>query len=177
MTPRSREQMAARVDRWLRAEAAEAAGGAEAALTALLAWLPDEAPSEAFTEKVLARVREDSRRATAVGWLLRVAAVMGLVLVGSSIIATPSVLLALPVSVGAMIAALANGVAAFAAWLGHAVSLWEALAAIGRKVALVLATPQATVALLATMSLGAAAFRVLYSLTMQDRRALHVDTL
>lgn len=172
MTRHNRDLLA----RWLTAEASESEARAEAALTALLEWLPDEAPSAAFTRNVLTRLREEPGTARRWTWLLRVAAVLGIVLVGGSVVAAPSVLLALPVSVGNLIALVADGVAVLVTWLGHALSLWEGMARIAQKVGLVLATPEATLFMLGTSAAGALAFRLLYGLAMQDRR-WHVDSV
>lgn len=173
MTKQNRDLLA----QWLTAEAADAEERAEAALTALLEWLPEEGPAVAFTETVLAGVRQDARQARRVTWLLRVAAVVGIVLVGGSVLALPSLLLAAPASFSALIAGFAGGMKALASWLGHAVTVWEGAMSFFEKLALVLATPQATVAMLIVASLGAAAFRLLYGLTIQDRRPLHVDSI
>ena len=144
-----RSDLAVKLESWLAAEAADAEARAEAALTAVLAWLPEEAPSAAFAERVLSSVRADAGGASSLRWLLRVAAMVGLLLVGSTLVAVPSLLLALPASVGALISAATATVSTFAAWLGHAQAVWEGLAAIGAKAALVLSTPEATLAVLA----------------------------
>ena len=175
--PKDTRTLARRLEAWLSAEAADADVRAEAALTALLAWLPEEAPSAAFAQRVLVSVRQESAGSRSMRWLLRTAAVVGLLLVGTTLVAVPSLLLALPASVGAMISAVAATLAALAGWLGRAQAVWEGIGAIAGKAALVLSTPEATLAVLTASVVGAVAFRLLYGLTMLDRRTVHVDSL
>jgi hypothetical protein len=170
------------LERWLRAGAPDTTAlELESAWRELLAELPDEAPSAAFTSRVMLRVAEvrDAARALAprvraardLSPRLRLVLAACLGLVGVSVLALPVVLVALPLPVGGLIAALASAVKAGAVWAAQGFSVWEFLADLGQTIAVVLATPEATAFLVSFALLSAAAFRWLFELTRTDRRS------
>jgi len=164
--------------RWLRHEGAGALAEADGALSALLARLPEQAPSSAFEELVMDRLPWHPRAAAwRLGRRWQVALIGLLVVLGLTVAALPAALLALPVPVGSLISGLASLVAGAAEWTARGFSMWRFLAEVAEKVTLVLATPQVTLLVLGSMALGAAAFRFLYELTIEDRRSAHVETI
>ena len=159
------------LERWLQAGAPDtAAPELEGAWSELLAELPDEVPSAAFTSLVMLRVAAARSAARDLSPRLRLVLAACLGLVGISVVALPVVLIALPLPVGGLIAALAGAVKAGAIWAAQGVSVWRFLAEIAQTISVVLATPQATAFLASFALLSAAAFRLLFELTRPDRR-------
>ncbi|HLE85710.1 MAG TPA: hypothetical protein VJG13_15315 [Thermoanaerobaculia bacterium] len=170
-----RDENRKRIERWLEAGAPEAAGPElEAAWSVLLRELPEEAPSPAFVAAVLQRVAEvrGAARDLAPRWRLALAA--GLALFGLSALALPAVLLAVPLRVGGLVAVVGGAIKAVAGWAAQGIEVWQALASFAGKVTLVVATPQATLAMASFAVLSALALRLLFELTLHDRRSAGV---
>jgi hypothetical protein len=172
MTTPNRDLLSA----WLVAEASRSEELAEAALTSLLQRLPDDGPSAAFAERVLERVRSEREPSRSLVWAWRLTVAACLVLVAGSVVVLPAVFFALPLSIGSVVSFFADAFVVAAGWLGRGLMLWQALIAFAEKVALVVATPQAGTAVFLSVAIGIAAFRLLFGLTMQDRRSLHVSS-
>lgn len=164
------------IARWLTAGAPEASTPElEASWSDLLAELPDETPSPAFVNGVMLRVAAERGAAAARAvrdlaprWRWALAACLALV--GLSALALPVVLIALPLPIGGLIATLAGAVKAGAVWLAQGASVWRFLADVGQTTSVVLATPEATAFLATFALLSAAALRLLFELTRDDRR-------
>jgi len=161
-----------RIEQWIRAGAPEAVGAeVEAAWNALLAALPDEGPSPEFAGRVMRRVGEARRAARDLAPRWRFALAACLALCGLSALCLPAVLLALPIPVGGLIAAVAGAVKATAVWAAQGISVWRFLANVAETTSLVVATPEAIAFLASFALLSAAALRLLYELTLQDWRS------
>lgn len=156
---------------WLDAEARDDARGAERALWQLFQALPRATLPPAFADRVMAALPQP-----AVGWRLeRVAAVL--------LALSAAAVWAMPLWVGAAWArllavdwlGLAGALAATGVrWISAAAELWEVMAEVGR-VATVVATEPAVIALLSLCSLLAATgSRLLYEL-LDERSSAHVD--
>jgi len=168
-----RDETRERIERWLRAGAAEDAGpDVEAAWTGLLAALPEIEPSPELTDRVMRRVAEVRSAARDLSPRWRFALAAGLALCGVSILSLPALLFAAPIPVGALIAAISGGVKAAAAWAAQGISVWRLLADIAETTSLVVATPEATTFLASFAVVSAAALRLLYDLTLYDRRSI-----
>ena len=164
--------------RWLRLEAAGATVRAEEAFSALLRHLPERVPSMAFEDGIMSRLQWHPRAAAReLGRWWQAVAIVLLLVLGLTAAALPAVLLALPIPVGGLISALASTIAGAVEWMAGGLSLWRFFADFAEKVALVLATPQATLVVVGFVSLGAGALRLLYGLTVEDRRYVHVDSV
>ena len=172
MTDAMRDENRERIDRWLRAGAAENVGpDVEAAWTGLLAALPEVEPSPELTDRVMRRVAEVRCAARDLAPRWRFALAAGLALCGASALFLPALLLAAPIPVGTLIAAITEGVKAGAAWVAQGISVWRLLADIAETTSLVVATPEATIFLASFAIISAAALRLLYDLTLYDLRS------
>lgn len=159
------------IARWLEAGAPDSGTSElEAAWTGLLAELPDEAPSQAFANRVMQRVRGVRGAARDLSPRLRLVLAACLALIAVSTLALPMVLIAVPLPVGGLIDALAVAVKAGAAWIAQGLSVWRFLAGVAQTASVVLATPQATAFMASFALLSAAALRLLFELTRHDRR-------
>lgn len=161
------------IERWLLAGAPEALDPElESAWAGLLAELPDEAPSTAFTSQVMLRVaglraphaaRDLPRR-------LRLALVACFGLIAVSALLMPALLLDVPLQLSGLVDALLIAVKGGLVWAASGIAVWRILAEVGRTASVVLATPQATAFVASFALLAAGALRLLVELTRQDRR-------
>ena len=158
------------IERWLASGAPETTSPElEAAWSTLFRDLPDESPSAAFTERVMLRVA-GLRTARDLSPRLRWAMVACAALIGVSWLLLSALLLVNPVPVGEAIDLLAAAVKAGAVWAAWSGAVWRFLAIVGQTTSVVLATPQAAALLAGFALLAAAALRLLFELTRQDRR-------
>lgn len=167
-----RDENRERIERWLHAGAAESPGPeVEAAWTGLFAALPEVAPSSELADRVMRRVARVRRASRDLAPRWRFALAAGLLLFGASALSLPALLLEAPIPVGAVIAAITNGVTAGAAWVAQGISFWRLLASIAETTSLVVATREAATFLAGFALVSAAALRLLYDLTLYDRRS------
>ena len=170
MTWAMREEHRNRIEGWLELGAPESSGPElETAWSGLLAMLPEEAPSDAFADRVLRRVAESRRASRDLPARWRFVLAAALTLCGISALFVPAVLLAIPIPIGGLIAAVADVVKAGAVWVAQGLSLWRILHEIAQTASLIVATPEATAFLAGFAVLSAAALRLLHDLTLYDR--------
>jgi hypothetical protein len=166
-----RDDSRKRIEEWIRRGAPETAGPElETAWTDLFAALPDLGPSAEFTGRVMRRVGEARRSSRDLSPRWRFALAAGLALCGLFALCLPAVLLAAPLPVGGLIAAVTALVKVAAAWGAQGLAVWRFLAGVAETASLVLATREAIAFLASFAMLSAAALRLLYELTLYDWR-------
>ena len=161
---------------WLAAEAGDETVPADAALHALLATLPRQAPRAGFSERVLWAVRPapmPRRRWAAVWAHAGIATAVGLA--GLAVALWPalrSTVGALPVRGQLLSALIATGTRAVtfaASWLDAGVEFWGVLAQTGNAIGVAATTPAIGMALLSSALIGAIALYSLHHLLVPER--------
>lgn len=159
------------IERWFLAGAPDSTSPElEAAWSSLLQELPDDSPSAAFTDRVLLRVAGLRGTARDLSPRARLALVACVALMGVSCLVMPALLLAFPLPVSDAIDVIATLIKAGAVWAASGLAVWRFLAGVAQTTSVVLATPQAAAFLVGIALLSAAALRLLFELTRQDRR-------
>lgn len=176
------------IERWRAAEATRRETEAEAALTALLARLPQLEPRPGFAARVArtaaaeaaARARARAVTVTARGpaWRWVAAAAVALVAGGLVLLAGLGGPLAGSIggrlSLAALIDGLSGALTAMAGWLSGAFGVWELLADVGGAVAAAAGTGPVAASMLAGLAVAALALRWLSALIATERSWSHV---
>lgn len=170
------------LSRWLAAERSDQSDEADEALLELFEALPLLDPSPGFASRVL--LAAGLPRAVAVPGLFArrwVQALVALCLAatGLSVLWLPQTLRALAGtwSVGGFVKAGVDLLADAGVWLASALRLGEWLFALGRALALPLATPQVAAALAGCLLVSILAFRFLHELISRERSWTYVDPI
>jgi hypothetical protein len=164
---------------WLEAERSGRDDEASRALSGLLRALPELSPSPGLLDNVMLAVDASVVRPLSrlFSWAGRAVVAASVVLVAAAIVSLPLLRVTWSPEVGDVLA-VASGLARLSkGWLDAALSMWGFLAAVVDTVTVVLATPQAMLALALMMSVGLAAFRWLYNLTLHERGTIYADQL
>lgn len=165
---------------WLDAEAGDNAAAAEAALGALFAALPLEAPGADFAAGVLARLELAGATAAALPALPArrpihsaaerlAAAWLAAMSLGTLVLASLTVTVLPRVGLTDGLRAMSRLVAETWQWIGAGLLLWERMAEAGRLVAKIIQVPEIAALMLLSLLTAAAAFRLLHDILVPDR--------
>ncbi len=157
------------VNRWLRAEGAEAAGS-ERALRGVFRALPAPPLPAGFAERVLLAAGLRPRAATPLGWRLALAG--ALTLAAAAVATAPTIVVGLigRITPGDLLRFAAGAVVETCQRLAEGLAVWRAAGSIGDTFAEVLSAPWILTVMLAATLLSAGGFRMLYGLLAVERR-------
>lgn len=176
-----------RYEAWLEAEARGDERISDAALAALFAELPLEAPSPGFASATLARVRAESRAerwaeagaeaAPPLGAARWAAVVLALLSAGTLGLSAFAVNILPKLELGAAVAVFNSVVAATWEWIASGITLWVRLAEWSDLVARVVAVPGVAWTLLGAAAAAVFAFSLLRRILqhdLQEKETIHV---